>query len=70
MIKGITDRNLVTERSYCSVRPGLRFESATSRDEAKKSEDMRLATGASVLVILLSSLGLWALIWAIVTALA
>lgn len=70
MLKELTDRNLVPERSYCAVRPGLPFGSAISRDERRKSEDTRLTTGASVLLIMLSSLGLWALIWAIVTALA
>jgi hypothetical protein len=70
MLKELTDRNLVTERSCCAVRPGLHFGSAISTDEPRKSEDTRLATGASLLLIMLSSLGLWALIWAIVTALA
>lgn len=70
MIEGITDRNLMPERSYCAMRPGLNFGSAVSRDERQKGEDTRLTTGASVLLILLSSLGLWAIIWAIVSALA
>ena len=69
MMEGVTDRNLVPERPYCAV-PGLHFGPAVSRKEPQKTEDTRLATGASVLLILLSSLGLWAIIWAIVSALA
>lgn len=70
MVEGITDRNLVPDRTYCAVPPGLPFGPAMSRNEPRKTEDTRLTTGASVLLILLSSLGLWAIIWAIVSAVA
>ena len=70
MIRGFTHRALVSERSYCAIRPGPPFGSTLSREAPSECEDTRLSTGASVLLILLSSLGLWAMIWAIVTALA
>jgi hypothetical protein len=61
------DRKLLPERAHYAVERGPPARPASAR---MTHDDARLATGASVLIILLSSLGLWAAIWAVVASFA
>lgn len=63
------DRKLLPEQAYYAVERGPPVTPSSSR-QATPDSDARLTTGASVLIILLSSLGLWAMIWAVVASLA
>jgi hypothetical protein len=69
MMKELTSRHLVPESAYRPARHGVPVGPISYRQAASDADDSRLPTGASVLLILLSSLGLWAAIWAIVSSL-
>jgi hypothetical protein len=60
------NRKLLPERAYYAVGRGPPV--APSSAQRVTSDNPRLTAGASVLIILLSSLGLWAMIWAVVAS--
>lgn len=64
----VMSRKLLPERAYYAVGRGPPEEPSAAH--AAASADVRLTTGTSLLIILLSSLGLWAMIWAVVVSLA
>ena len=63
------ERKLMPQRAYYAVEHGLPLASASSRQAIPADDEPRLTTGASVLIILLSSLGLWAVIWVAIASL-
>ena len=63
------DRKLTPQRAYYAAERGLPVAPAPSRRATPADDEARLTTGASMLVILMSSLGLWAVIWMVVASL-
>jgi hypothetical protein len=64
------ERKLVPQRIDYAVERGLPVAPASSRRAIPVDDESRLTSGASALIILLSSLGLWAIIWVVVASLA
>jgi hypothetical protein len=63
-------RKSILEHPCYAVERGFPVGPAPSRRAAPADEEARLTTGASMLIVLLSSLGLWGIIWAVVASLA
>jgi hypothetical protein len=63
------DRKLMPQRAYYAAERGLPVAPASSRRAMPTDDEARLTTGASMLIILSSSLGLWAVIWMVVASL-
>ena len=64
------DRKVIPQRAYYAVERGLPVAPVGSQPTVPADGEARLTTGASVLIILLTSLGLWAVMWMVVTSLA
>lgn len=62
------DSNTASERAYSADRQSLRQE-ASPFDRPPGEAGLRLSERASLIAVLLVSLGLWAAIWAAVAAL-
>lgn len=63
------DRKSMLEHPYYAVERGFPVGPPPSRRAAPADDEARVTTGASMLIILLSSLGLWGIIWAVVASL-
>ena len=63
------DRKLMPQRAYYAAERGLPVVPVSSRRATPADGEARLTTGASMLVILMSSLGLWTVIWMVVASL-
>ena len=61
--------NRITRSHYGDPAAYRRDHHAISRPDRSKSES-RLAPGAALMMIVLSSLGLWSVIWLVVSSLA
>ena len=62
------DSDIVSEPSYSGGERRLRY-GVPAHDRTVRHAEFRLSSRASLLAILLSSLGLWAAIWAAVRSL-
>jgi hypothetical protein len=63
------ERKLIPQRTRYAVERGPPVAPASSRRRMPADDEGRLTTGASALIILLSSLALWAMIWMAVASL-
>jgi hypothetical protein len=63
------DRKLMPQRAYYAAERGLPVAPASSRRATPTDDEARLTAGASMLLILLSSLALWGAIWMVVASL-
>jgi hypothetical protein len=69
VMENFVNRNLAPKRVYSDLERTPSVRARSSRRSVLSEPGSRLSTGASLVAILFSSLGLWAVIWAVAASL-